>query len=192
MNQKGFAPIAIILIIIGALALGGGVWYMKEKKKTEEIRKQTEEIDQTQSSAQQQNQQTIHTEERLSINKIKIDDHVGDFIVKSIHRYAIPVSDFSIDFSGETTLEGMYYINEALGNALCINVDEDSKRKIPRLQEDYRNSSFCFRNELFVKQEFSSRGINSVSKVKISIKNYQVNFVSKGASDIADLVRVIE
>lgn len=48
-NQKGFAPIAIILIIIGALAFGGGAFYVKEKRKTEEIRnKQADLITQDQ------------------------------------------------------------------------------------------------------------------------------------------------
>lgn len=53
MNQKGFAPIAIILIIIGSLALGGGVLYVKEKKKTKEIKKQAEELNQNQQTNQQ-------------------------------------------------------------------------------------------------------------------------------------------
>lgn len=56
--------IAIILIIIGVLALGGGVWYVKEKKRMEKTKKQAEELVQNyQKQNQEVNQQSVTDDE---------------------------------------------------------------------------------------------------------------------------------
>lgn len=55
--NKGIAPIAIILIIIGVLALGGGVWYWQQQE-LQKLQKQAEEFVQP---TQQQNNATDET-----------------------------------------------------------------------------------------------------------------------------------
>ncbi len=65
--NKGIAPIAIILIIIGVLALGGGVWYYQRQCEIKKLQKEAGELSQIQPPQPQtqhpiqQNQQATST-----------------------------------------------------------------------------------------------------------------------------------
>lgn len=63
-NQNGFAPIAIILIVVAALAVGGGVWYAKNKIKTQAPEQENYQVSSpTQNQKQASSQITTTTQQ---------------------------------------------------------------------------------------------------------------------------------
>ncbi|MFA4890482.1 MAG: hypothetical protein WC587_02525 [Candidatus Paceibacterota bacterium] len=183
MNQKGFALIAIILIIIGVLALGGGAWYVKEKKKTEEIKKQAEELSKNQN--QQTSQQVVEKEEIILINKdndiYKLNLLTGEltkqnFVTDSINTYGniLKFDGLSLKIRGEQ--------NQGLFREVIFSQDGNEVLLSSILNGEFRcvlNLKKCFKSSIIadshsiIKENNGCGGLSAWDSKKNFIFGYE-------------------
>ena len=114
------------------------------------------------------------------IASVKVGDKIGAFTVASIKpstmRYANPQKDFTVSFSGQTTIKGTAEIGGFWGtDSVTLAIEKADNPQLPRfmfVENENTKLIVCISNPDAARQALSGKQGN----VSVMVKNYVVRF----------------
>lgn len=93
-----------------------------------------------------------------------------------------------IEFTGSIVISGNFFSNETIKGKICLNLNEESSIKVPKISE--ATKPLCFTNTEIAKIRFGALG--SKGSAEVVIDNFRLRIGDTVPFDEAELIKTLE